>query len=134
MSDQATLCGTGWVPWHDVRALLDGWDAAWSDLDGAHLGQVPLDMPAGTHLWAWRGDFWARVRIDEDEAVVGMLHPPGQCPRGDTCSGTVVTTTPASSASSWHEQHIRLPDVLRDTTWLVRHVHEGVGTAFVRQA
>lgn len=134
MSEQATLCGTGWVPWHEVHTLLDGWDSVWSDLDGAHVGVIPVETPTGTHLWAWRGDTWARVRVDEDEAVVGLLHAPGQCPRGDACSGTLVTTTPATQASSWQEPHIRLPDALRATPWMVRHVREGVGTAFVRQA
>jgi hypothetical protein len=134
MSTTATLCGTGWITWPEVRTVLAGWEATWSDLDGAHLGELPEEIPAGTHLWAWQADVWARVRIDDDQAVIGLLHPAGQCPRGDACPGAPVTTTPEITAAGWPDQHIRLPVALRSSQWLIRHVREGVSTAFHRQA
>lgn len=134
MTGDEVLCGTGWGSWTDVLALLAGWDATWSDLDGAHVGAVPDEPPKGTHLWAWRGDAWARVRIDEDEAVVGVLHPEGHCPQNGECPGARVAAASETSAASWPEPHVRLPDTLRSTRWLVRTVHEGVTMTFVRQA
>ena len=133
MTESDVLCGTGWVPWAAVRELLGGWDAAWSDLAGAHLGVLPEEAPSATHLWAWRGDVWARVRIDDDEAVAGLLHPVGQCPQPGECSGTAVATTTQTPASSWPEKHIRLAETLRSIHWQVRTVSEGVTTTFVRQ-
>lgn len=134
MTESDVLCGTGWVSWADVRRLLDGCDAAWSDLEGAHLGTMPDEAPTGTHLWAWRGNAWARVRIDDDEAVAAFLHPAGDCPQASGCSATVVARSSQKPASSWPESHVRLSDTVRGTQWLVRTVNEGVTTTFVRRA
>lgn len=67
------LRGHGRLPWPEVSALLEGWQAFWCDLDGPHLGDPPAGAPAYTHLWAWRGADRARVRIDGQHGIVGML-------------------------------------------------------------
>jgi hypothetical protein len=49
--------------WAEVRALLEGCTAVWGDLDGMHLAEpLPSQAPAYTHLWAWHGPVYARVR------------------------------------------------------------------------
>ncbi len=40
MSTDLVLCGTGWTTWTQATALLNGWQASWADLAGAHLGRL----------------------------------------------------------------------------------------------
>ena len=79
MSDvqEGRLFGFGRVTWDDALTLLDGFSAMWADLDGWHVdgGPLPEQMPLATHVWAWDhdGNRWARLRIDSDAVVVGLL-------------------------------------------------------------
>jgi hypothetical protein len=127
------ICGTGWGTWAQRRAALADWTAVWSDVTGAHLAAPPAEAPVGaTHLWAWSGDLWARVRIDEGDAVIGYLHPEGQCPRGAVDCPDAQLSRPVL-ARSWAEAHVDVGE-LRDVTWRVVDVVDGVAATFVRAA
>lgn len=40
--------------------------------------QLPSEVPQPTHPWAWDDDRCVRVRIDETDALVAVLHPDGR--------------------------------------------------------
>lgn len=133
MSGHVRICGTGWGAWQDQADRLAGWAAAWSDVTGAHLSTVPPRAPVGaTHLWAWSGEVMARARIDDDEAVVGFLHPAGACPLGAHSCPEAIVSQPRV-ARSWAEAHVDVAD-LRDVTWRIIEVVDGVATTFLRPA
>lgn len=70
------LKGYGRLSWSDARELTDGLKCAWADYQGFHVDQLcPHEAPPYSHLWAWSEDFsrLVRVRIDEDEGIVGIL-------------------------------------------------------------
>lgn len=65
-----TLQGTAQLSperWPELVTDLAGWHAAWADLDGFHLTDaLPDELPLTSHLWAWTGNGWLRVRADGD--------------------------------------------------------------------
>ncbi|MDG4820190.1 MULTISPECIES: hypothetical protein [unclassified Micromonospora] len=65
----------GRIPWHHLAATLTGADGtAWADYDGFHIGAPPTSPPPYTHLWAWTTNWLLRARLDNDTAIVGVLH------------------------------------------------------------
>lgn len=130
MSGELAICGTGWVPWPEFRALVPDWQAIWVDFDGPHVGAVPAEAPQASHLWAWSGDTWVRVRIEDGHAVAGFLHPSAQCPRrhGEHAQ---VRVSGIQRTPSWQEHHINVGD-LRDQIWEMLEVHDEVASVFVR--
>lgn len=126
------ICGDGWRAWEPTRDALAGWRCVWIDLAGPHVDQLPASAPDATHVWAWRGDCWARVRIDEGEAIVGFLHGDGNCPASRTdCSAVAVSEV--MLADTWSEPHLRVGDQA-GAKWEVIEIVEGVATQFVRLA
>jgi hypothetical protein len=69
----ATLIAYGRIAWPDVIRLLAGAQAAWADYDGFHVGPPPQSPPPYSHLWAWTADWLARLRIDGQHAIAGVL-------------------------------------------------------------
>lgn len=125
-------CGTGWLSWDEARAAMVGWQGVWVDLAGPHLGPLPDQAPHASHIWAWCADSWARIRVDEGEAVIGRLHPDDFCPAGGTaCQATVVSQV--RQAGTWSEPHIRVAD-MAGKTWEICEAAEGVSALFVRLA
>jgi hypothetical protein len=79
----ATLIAYGRVAWDHVTLMLSGALAAWADYDGFHIGAAPNSPPPYSHLWAWTTDWLARIRIDDQHAIVGVLalhDQPGNAP------------------------------------------------------
>lgn len=70
---RARLRGLGRVPWAAVTEELATMTCSWADLEGWHVEAAPGRAPVATHLWGWSGPRWARVRVDGDEAIVGIL-------------------------------------------------------------
>lgn len=71
--DAAILIAYGRVSWPQVARILAGSEAAWADYDGFHIGAPPTSPPPYTHLWAWTTDWLARIRIDGQNAIAGVL-------------------------------------------------------------
>jgi hypothetical protein len=69
----ATLIAYGRVPWDQVVRMLAGAQAAYADYDGFHVGDTPPAPPPYSHLWAWTSDWLARIRIDGQHAIAGVL-------------------------------------------------------------
>ena len=79
----ATLIAYGRTAWDQVSRMLTGAQAAWADYEGFHICPPPASPPPYSHLWAWTGDWLARIRIDGQHAVTGVLAlngQPGNCP------------------------------------------------------
>lgn len=61
---------SGQLTWNEARYVLEGATCFWQDLDGAHLGPPPSEVPPTSLIWAWRQQssgqqMWlARLRID----------------------------------------------------------------------
>jgi hypothetical protein len=86
------LFGYGRRRWPDIRQLLTDFVAVWGDLDGMYLAEPPPpEAPAYTHLWAWREQVYARVRLDPttDQHVLGVLSVVGDPPPGGQPLGPV---------------------------------------------
>jgi hypothetical protein len=69
----ATLIAYGRLPWDQVAPLLAGTQAAWADYRGFHIGTPPQSPPPYSHLWAWTEDWLARIRIDGQHTITGIL-------------------------------------------------------------
>lgn len=69
------LIAHGRLGWESVRAQLGESMCAWADYSGFQVGRCPETAPPYTHLWAWSSDRnkLFRVRIDDDEGIVGEL-------------------------------------------------------------
>jgi len=74
----ATLIAYGRVAWDQITRLLAGAQAAWADYDGFHVGAPPQSPPPYSHLWAWTADWLARIRVDGQHAIAGVLALHGQ--------------------------------------------------------
>ena len=74
----ATLIAYGRVAWDQITRMLAGAQAAWADYDGFHVGAPPESPPPYSHLWAWTADWLARIRIDGQHAIAGVLALRGQ--------------------------------------------------------
>jgi hypothetical protein len=74
----AELIGYGRVAWDVVTGMLDGAEAAFADYSGFHIGPPPDTPPPYTHLWAWTSQWLARVRIDGQTAIIGILALTGE--------------------------------------------------------
>ncbi len=74
----ATLIAYGRVAWDRVARMLAGAQAAWADYDGFHVGEPPESPPPYSHLWAWTADWLARIRIDGQDVIAGVLALRGQ--------------------------------------------------------
>ena len=61
-------------PWPEVRAELAGYTCAWVDRYGLRVAESPAEPPVSTHLWGWSEGRYVRVRVDGNEAYVGVLH------------------------------------------------------------
>jgi hypothetical protein len=78
-----TLIGYGRIGWGQVGRMLAGSQAAWADYDGFHIGAPPGSPPPYSHLWAWTPDWLARLRVDGQDAIAGVLAlraEPENCP------------------------------------------------------
>ncbi len=69
----ATLIAYGRLTWDQAARMLAGTQAAWADYDGFHIGAPPGSPPPYSHLWAWTADWLARIRIDGQHAITGVL-------------------------------------------------------------
>lgn len=69
----APLIAYGRVGWDQVARMLAGAQSAWADYDGFHVGETPASLPPYSHLWAWTEDWLARIRIDGQHAIAGVL-------------------------------------------------------------
>jgi hypothetical protein len=97
------LVGHGRMRWPEARAVLDGLSCAWADLEGWHQGlECPVERPLATHLWGWSSDRWARVYLDGDTAVVGVLSAV-EPPEGEPVEVELLDGRP------WGEDEQRLP-------------------------
>jgi hypothetical protein len=79
----AALIAYGRLTWDQAAPMLAGTQAAWADYDGFHIGPPPGSPPPYSHLWAWTPDWLARIRIDGQHAITGILALHGQpanCP------------------------------------------------------
>ncbi len=74
----ATLIAYGRVAWDQITGMLAGAQAAWADYDGFHIGAAPESPRPYSHLWAWTTDWLARIRIDGNHAIAGVLALRGQ--------------------------------------------------------
>ena len=77
------LTGYGQLAWSDVVKHLQGLTCAWADYEGFHVKRDgPTTAPPYTHVWAWKDDdsLLVRVRIDDDQGIVGTLSvdPPSE--------------------------------------------------------
>jgi CRISPR/Cas system CSM-associated protein Csm3 (group 7 of RAMP superfamily) len=72
---EGRLISHGLVDWPTARALTDGMQAVWFDLDGPSIGkELPPKAPTGaTHLWAWSEQRLLRFRIEDEMAIVAEL-------------------------------------------------------------
>ena len=83
--------------WPDMVHTLNGWKAAWVDLEGVHIDvSPPSDLPITSHLWAWTTSAWVRIRIDGDRwAGSGLFrgtgHPDSAAWRGSKDVDHVMT-------------------------------------------
>lgn len=71
--DTGTLVAYGRIRWDEVPPMLTGSQAAWADYDGFHIGAPPGSPPPYSHLWAWTPQWLARIRIDGEHAITGVL-------------------------------------------------------------
>ena len=133
-----TLFGYGRMTWSDAQELLEGFRAAWSDLDGWHVdnGALPDRVPVATHVWAWDtgSDRWARLRIDHDSVIVGVLVGPGGThPATDGLEAEAVTYT-VSRGVPWHEDQQIPPrgEAIRHLRFEVAEVQGVKAIDFVR--
>lgn len=74
----ADLIGYGRITWDQLATILGGAQAAWADYSGFHIGPLPSTPPPYSHLWAWTGQWLARVRIDNGTAIAGILALDGE--------------------------------------------------------
>ncbi|MGV1006355.1 MAG: hypothetical protein ACOYEV_16670 [Candidatus Nanopelagicales bacterium] len=125
-------CGTGWLNWKDAAAELAGWRCVWVDLAGPHLGHFPADPVETTHVWAWKSDAWARIRVDEGEALIGYLHPHERCPTG-AVGCAVTNVSPSMLADTWSEPHIRVAEMAQ-MQWEVVQALDGAAALYLRAA
>lgn len=86
------LLGLGRMPWADARRYLEGLQCAWMDLDGWHEGDPPVEAPFASHVWGSSSDTWARVRVDDGDAIVGLLMRSGD--RGEPVEVEVAQAVP----------------------------------------
>ncbi|GAB1512566.1 hypothetical protein [Actinophytocola sp. KF-1] len=73
-----TMLGTGRrdvANWPALVAALPTMTAAWADLTGFHLDDLPAATPPASHLWAWSPGTWLRVRIDQPNWWAALLIP-----------------------------------------------------------
>ncbi|HEY9390503.1 MAG TPA: hypothetical protein VIR27_12170 [Mycobacteriales bacterium] len=68
------LQARGRLPWVRVRAELAGYTCAWVDRYGLRVGEPPAEPPVSTHLWGWSEGRYVRVRVNGNDAYVGVLH------------------------------------------------------------
>lgn len=76
MTDAWTLHGSGrreHRAWEHLHAITRSWTAAWADVAGFHLDQLPDEPPVTTHLWAWTTNTWLRVRLDGNHWWAALL-------------------------------------------------------------
>lgn len=59
--------------WPVLMAALQTMTAAWADLTGFHVDDVPAAAPQTSHLWAWSPGNWLRVRIDQPNWWAALL-------------------------------------------------------------
>ncbi len=78
----ATLIAYGRTGWGQVARMLAGATAAWADYDGFHLGAPPGSPPPYSHLWAWTARWLARVRVEGQHAITGVLALGGEPENG----------------------------------------------------
>jgi hypothetical protein len=97
----ATLIAYGRVGWAQVASLLTGSQAAWADYDGFHVGPPPATPPPYPHLWAWTVGWLARIRIDGENAIAGILS---------------LSAEPASAPPEQWRQTVRFRET-RSQTW-----------------
>jgi hypothetical protein len=69
----APLIAYGRVTWDQITRMLAGAQAAWADYDGFRIGAAPESPPPYSHLWAWTADWLARIRVDGQHAIAGVL-------------------------------------------------------------
>lgn len=119
----------GRLTWMQAAALLAGTECAWTDLDGAHCGPPPSDLPTGAgHLWAWDADRCLRLRFDDDSVYAGELT--------ETGDGEHVTVTTRSDIRLWGPGDMQagpLPDSSRTGQWDLLEVTGSNPTTFIRR-
>lgn len=91
----------GPLPWPAIHEVLQTMTCAWADYEGFHVGTVPDEPPPYTHVWAWASDSWARVRVDGDGGIVGVLRPP------DDARGILIEVT-ERTARVWSSEDLRV--------------------------
>jgi hypothetical protein len=108
----ATLIGYGRISWADARLLLTGAEAAWADYEGFHIGPPPQTPPPYSHLWAWTGQWLARLRIDDQTAIVGVLALTAAPASGPPGRDPLPVSFSRSSSSTWPSNEKRVGPLL----------------------
>ncbi|WP_432902537.1 hypothetical protein ACQP1S_02605 [Micromonospora matsumotoense] len=127
----------GRIPWqHLAAALAEADGTAWADYDGFHIGAPPASPPPYTHLWAWTTDWLLRARLDDDTAIVGVLHLGSATPRLDPppIAAEPITYT-IHHARTWPAQEKRVGPLDHTVTDRRTDLYQTAGThpiTFVR--
>jgi hypothetical protein len=88
--------------WRLLRSLNGDWDASWADVKGFHLEPMPSTPPITTHLWAWSGQRWLRVRVDGTNWWAALLTS-GEPVAGDLWTDREeVPEPPITNLRHWH--------------------------------
>lgn len=119
MSD-ATMVGLGRLPWGEVVEACTEMTCAWADYAGFHIGPCPDAPPPYSHLWGWStdGQTLVRVRVDDQEGIVGLLYLGGGVPQSAPLVERVKTRT--EPALTWPENHDQIGE----------QAMQGLGDAF----
>ncbi|MQS09973.1 hypothetical protein [Streptomyces alkaliphilus] len=122
------------LPWDEARALLDGCECTWADLDGIHLTDAPPErLPVGaTHLWGWSAARYVRVRFDLDTVHLAVLTT--ESPTGEPPLNELTPAPRWREAIIWGDgdhQVGPLPDAVR-RTWELGEIPGEAPITFVR--
>ena len=125
----APLIAYGRVAWDQITRMLAGAQAAWADYDGFHVGAAPESPPPYSHLWAWTAGWLARIRVDGQHAIAGVLAlrgQPGNSPpsSGDRTSSSIRSghTSGPQPRSGSARSDPRSPDGSQTCTWSLASV------------
>jgi len=119
----AELIGYGRISWDQLTSILTSAQAAWADYDGFHLGPVPPAPPPYSHLWAWTDHWLARVRIDQDTAILGVLALNGKPHPVPPDSPTETVTYQVARAATWPPDEKRVGELALHIAGRAIHIY-----------
>ena len=104
----AQLLGYGRISWDQLTGLLAEAETAWADYSGFHIGPVPAEPPPYSHLWAWTSQWLARTRIDNGNAITGVLVLGSKPPSGPAVISRETVRFQRARATTWPQAEKRV--------------------------